>query len=181
MQSILQQVSLSPSLERTKNLHIAGVGRQHDHFCVGKFISDSNERIEAVHLRHLQVHQRNVRMVRPELLDGLATVGRFTYHHHVRLNANQTRYAVANQCMVVNRKNSNLRASGAHDLFHAFALAANFRENHEPLRADDVCDVGRKAQFHFGSRVDFAPHGQLASHECGAFPHAGQAVMSLSP
>jgi len=33
---------------------------------------------------HLQVHQCDVRMEHPELLDGLATVGRLTYHNHVR-------------------------------------------------------------------------------------------------
>src|SRR5271167_3106119 len=42
-----------------------------------------------------------------------------------------------------------------------------------------VGDAGRNAQFHFGSRVDFAPYCQLASYKCGAFPHARQAVMSL--
>src|SRR5208283_1639441 len=44
-----------------------------------------------------------------------------------------------------------------------------------------VGDAGRKAQFHFGSRVDFAPNCQLASYECGAFPHPRQAKVSLFP
>src|SRR5208337_2430556 len=126
VQSVLEQVGLSAGLDRADNLHIASVGRQHDDSCVGKFISNSNERIEAVHLRHLQVHQRNVRMVRPELLDGLATVGRLTYHHHVRLNANQPRYAIANQCMVVNCKDSNLRAGGTHAYFMPLRLPQTF-------------------------------------------------------
>src|SRR5271165_461100 len=130
MQGILEQVSLSSSLERTKNLHIAGVGRQYNHLCVGKFISDSNECLDPIHLRHLQIHQRDVGMEHPELLDGLATVGRLTDHNHVRLNANQSRYSVANQCMVVNRKDSNLRASGAHDRlrisFHALPSRQTF-------------------------------------------------------
>src|SRR5271165_1996276 len=42
-----------------------------------------------------------------------------------------------------------------------------------------MCNVGGKAQFHFGSRVDFAPNGQLTSNNGGALPHAGQSVMSL--
>ena len=107
MQRILEQVGLSTGLERTENLHVARVGRQHDNSCVGKFIANRNERVEAIHFRHLQVHQRNVRMVRPELLDGFATVGRFTYQNHVRLNANQTGDPLAYDGMIVDRKNSN--------------------------------------------------------------------------
>src|SRR5271157_1580712 len=117
MLRVLEQVGVSTGLERTDNLHVACVSRQHDDSCVGKFISNSNERIQTVHLRHLQIHQRNVRMVRPELLDGLATVGGFTYYGHVRLDPNQTGDPFPHEWMVVNCENSNLRASGAHDRF----------------------------------------------------------------
>jgi hypothetical protein len=57
---------MSASLNGTDNLRIAGVRGQHDDFCVWKFISNGNERINAIHSRHLQVHQRNVRTVHPE-------------------------------------------------------------------------------------------------------------------
>src|SRR5271157_104476 len=67
-------------------------------------------------------------MEHPELLDGLATVGRLTYHNHVRLNANETGDPVAHQCMVVNRENSNLRASGAHDRLHILFPALPSRQ-----------------------------------------------------
>jgi hypothetical protein len=66
------------------------------------------------------------------LLDGLATIGRFTYQNHIRLNADQTGDPLAHDWVVVNCKNSNLRDAGAHELLlHAFAL----RENHEGLCA----------------------------------------------
>src|SRR5208337_3486757 len=42
-----------------------------------------------------------------------------------------------------------------------------------------VGDAGRDSNFHFRSCIDFAPQCQLASYECGAFPHARQAVMTL--
>src|SRR5208337_649840 len=64
-------------------------------------------------------------------------------------------------------------------LLHAFALRANFPANQGCFASGRVGDAGRNAQFHFGSRVDFAPYCQLASYECGAFPHARQAKVSL--
>ena len=100
--------------------------------CVGKFIANRNERIDAVHFRHLQVHQRDIRVVRSELLNGIASVGCLAHQNHIGLNAYQTGDSLPHDWMVVNRKNSNLRDAGAHELLlHAFAL----RENHELLCA----------------------------------------------
>jgi hypothetical protein len=71
-------------------------------------------------------------MVRPELLNSIASVGRFAYHNHIGLNANQTGYPLAHDWMVVNGQNSNLRAAGVHELLlDVLAL----RENHELLCA----------------------------------------------
>src|SRR5208337_4416127 len=85
--------------------------------------------------------------------------------------------------MVVNRENSNLRASGAHDRSPTSCLRAAGKFSSEPrmFASGRVGDAGRNAQFHLGSRVDFAPYCQLASYECGAFPHAGQTKVSLFP
>ena len=44
-----------------------------------------------------------------------------------------------------------------------------------------VGSVSRNAQFHFGAGFWLAPHHQLASYGIGAFPHAGQAKVSLAP
>src|SRR5271157_218160 len=122
MQSILQQVSLSPCLECTENLYIAGVGRQHNNSCVGKLVANSNECVDAIHLWHLQVHQRDVGMERTELLDSLAPGGRFSYHNHVRLNANETGDPFAHKGMVINCENSNSGCVGLHCWFPASRL-----------------------------------------------------------
>ena len=58
--------------------------------------------------------------------------------------------------------------------------SSNFRENQELLCDCRVGGAGRNAQFHFGSCIDFAPHHQLTSDKCGAFPHPGQAIVSLT-
>src|SRR5580704_628788 len=132
MQSILEQIGLSTGLERTQNLRIACVCRQHDHFCIRKFVANRNQGVDAAHLRHLQVHKRDVRTVRPELLNGIAPVGCLAHQDHIALNANQTGDPLPHNWMVVNRKNSNLRDASAHELLlYAFAL----RENHGRLGA----------------------------------------------
>src|SRR5450755_4970138 len=123
---------MGTGFERTQNLHVAYIGRQHNDLRIWKLPANRNERIDAVHFRHLQIHQRDIGTVRPELLNGLATVGRLAYQNHVGLNANQSGDPLAHNWMVVNRKNSNLRDAGAHELLlYAFAL----RENHEGLCA----------------------------------------------
>ena len=110
MERVLEQVALSTGLEGAENVHIALVGRQHDHFCIRKLRSNGDERVEAIHLRHLNVHQRHIRTVRAELLDRFPTVGGFCDHGHIRLNSHEAGDPVAHQWMVVDRKNAN-RAS----------------------------------------------------------------------
>ena len=87
MERVLEQVALSTGLEGAENVHIALVGRQHDDSCIRELRSNGDERVEAIHLRHLNVHQRHVRTVRAELLDRFATVGGFCDHGHIRLNS----------------------------------------------------------------------------------------------
>ena len=94
--------------EGAKNLNVALVGRQHDNFRIGKFSPNRYDRIEAVHLRHLQVHQRDVWTMSTELLDRLAAVRGFGDQSHIRLGADEYGYALPYEGMVVNRQNSNL-------------------------------------------------------------------------
>src|SRR5690242_7999194 len=116
VQRTLKQVSLRAGLERAQNLHVASVGCQHDHFCVGGLVANGNERIEAIHLRHLHVHQRDVRTMSPELLDRLTAVAGFSDQSHVWLKRYHPRDPLAAYGMVVNRQNSDLSGAAAHDL-----------------------------------------------------------------
>ena len=76
---------------------------------IRKLRSNGDERVEAIHLRHLHVHQRHVRTVRAELLDRFPTVGGFCDHGHIRLNPHETGDPFAHQWMVVDRENANSR------------------------------------------------------------------------
>src|SRR5271165_45101 len=72
-------------------------------------------------------------------------------------------------------------ASGSFDRSPTSSLCLRGKCLRQPRTSTSgrVGNPGRNAQFHFGSRVDLAPYCQLASYECGAFPHARQAIMSL--
>ena len=99
---------------------------------------NGDERVEAIHLRHLQVHQRHVRTMRAELLDRFATVGGLCDQGHIRLDPHETGDPFAHEWMVVHRENPNGRAAAAHDASPptcAGDLEANSRDHQERLTA----------------------------------------------
>ena len=105
---------------------------------IRKLRSNGDERVEAIHLRHLHVHQRHVRTMRAELLDRLATVGGFCDHRHIRLDRHETGDPFAHQWMVVDRENPNWRAVAAHDASPPAAcrrLDGSSRDHQERLAA----------------------------------------------
>jgi hypothetical protein len=53
----LEKIPDGAGLERTKCLRIALVGREDDHSRVRPFLADRGRGRDAVHLRHLQIHQ----------------------------------------------------------------------------------------------------------------------------
>ena len=109
-----QEVPGGPGLHCSKNLRIAFVGRQHNDFRLRKFSADRQHRIEAVHLWHLQIHQRYVWPMGTKLLDSLAAIRGFADQSHVRLSADQYRDALPDQGVIVHRKNPNLRYPVTH-------------------------------------------------------------------
>jgi hypothetical protein len=84
------------------------VGRQYDDLRIWKFSSNRDDGIESVHLRHLQIHERDVWTMGTELLDRLAAVRGLGDQSHIRLGADEYGYALPYEGVVVNRQNSNL-------------------------------------------------------------------------
>jgi hypothetical protein len=72
---IFEQVTSCSCFECSKDLYIAVIRRQHNDFCFGKFSPNRDDGIQPVHLRHLQVHERDVRAMRTKLLDTRAISG----------------------------------------------------------------------------------------------------------
>jgi hypothetical protein len=62
----------------------------------------------------LQIHQRDIRLVRAELLDGFASIRCFPDQNHVCLHPDQAGNPLTNDRMVIDRKDPNLRYSSAH-------------------------------------------------------------------
>jgi hypothetical protein len=60
-----------------------------------KLGANRDQRVETVHLRHLQVHQRHVGMETSKLLDRFAPVRRFADEHHVGFIGDQPGNAVS--------------------------------------------------------------------------------------
>src|ERR1700733_754408 len=73
----LQQVSLCASLQRTYYLNVAYVSREDDDSCSGELAANRADCIDATHLRHLQVHERDIRVVLAELRHRFPSVGGF--------------------------------------------------------------------------------------------------------
>jgi hypothetical protein len=96
---------LRSRFERPKNLYVAFVGRQHDDLRVPKFSPNRRDGIEAVHLGHLQVHNRDIRPMRAKLLDCLAPIRGFRDQSHIWFVTEQDSYAFPNEDMIVNCKN----------------------------------------------------------------------------
>ena len=67
----------------------------------GKLAANRAHRVDAAHLRHLQVHQRDVRLMLAEQLDRLTSVGGFRDQFHIRLTRDQRGDAFADDGMIV--------------------------------------------------------------------------------
>jgi hypothetical protein len=92
---IFEQVTSCSCFECSKDLYIALVGRQHNDFRFGKFAPNGGDGIQAVHLRHLQVHERDVRPMRTELFQFELLVVRLANHLRRRKPAARNLYPVS--------------------------------------------------------------------------------------
>ncbi len=103
----LQEVAPCARLQCPQRLRIAGIGRQHDNARLGEFAADGDDRVEAAHFGHLQIHQRDIRDMRPKLLNGLAAGRRVCNQLHVGLGVYQGGDARAHELVIVDGENAN--------------------------------------------------------------------------
>src|ERR1700737_4761252 len=102
-QETLEKVGPSAGFESAQNLNISRVSRQDDDSRHREFPENRDHGVDAVHFRHLQIHQGYIRTMNSELLDGLAAVGSLGNQCHVRLTGQKGGDALAEEGMVVNR------------------------------------------------------------------------------
>ena len=82
-------------LERPQNLDISYVSGQHDDSCPSEFATNRDDGLDAVHLRHLQIHQCHIRPVHSKLLYRLKAIGSLCDEFHVGLSGQELRDSVA--------------------------------------------------------------------------------------
>src|SRR5215471_916280 len=127
MQGVFQQITPRAGFDRAQYLSVSGVRGQHDDSRLWNLIANRHECVQPVHLRHLQIHHHNVRVVRPELLDRLASVRGLPYDAHVRLAADEPSDALTHNGMVVDHEDSNRAGLGTHPF-----SSGSFLENLPP-------------------------------------------------
>src|SRR5262249_20879987 len=79
-----------------------------------------DDRIEPVHLGHLEIHERDVRTMGTELLDSFLPVRTLGNHFHVCLARHQRRDAAAQDGMIVNSEDPNDVGRRDHELAPVF-------------------------------------------------------------
>jgi hypothetical protein len=127
----LRSISAGPGLDSTQSLYIPLKSCQYDDPRVGEFAKDYVHRLDAALLRHLQIHQGNIRAVQPEGFNSLLAVRSLTHQDHVLLNLNDCRNACPQQGMVVYGENPDLVLNGhAGQLFPLTARKIRFQLNH---------------------------------------------------
>ena len=107
VQQAFQEIRASPDFHGAQDLDIAAISGQHNDAGLEKFAANGNQRIQAIHFRHLQVHQSDVRAVRPELLNRFPAIGGLRNQAHVRLGGQKRGDAATEQGMIVDRQNPN--------------------------------------------------------------------------
>src|SRR5215472_2518478 len=103
-------------------MNVAGVSGEYDESRVRKLAANGDHGIDAVPIRHLQVHERDIGIVFTELLDGLMSIGSFSDNLHVRLIANESGDPFAEKGVIIYYENSNRLEVNAHVLLFVFLL-----------------------------------------------------------
>src|SRR5438445_12459537 len=97
----LQNVRPGTRLQRAVREYIPHISSQHDHFGIGPPVANRDHGVYATHLRHLQVHQCDVRLALTVTLDCLETVRGLSHQLHVRLSFYEGGDSVAQQRVLV--------------------------------------------------------------------------------
>ena len=100
---VLQQEAARPGVERVEQVVVAVEGR-HDHHVSEVLGDEVAGGLDAVHPRHLDVHQDDVGARRAGLLDGLEAVGRLGHDLDVVLDRQHHREPRAHHRVVVDEE-----------------------------------------------------------------------------
>ena len=123
--------------------------------------------IDAIHHRHLQVHEGDIRTMGSELVDRLAAIGSLSNQFQIGLNGQQRGHTLAEEGMVVDREDANRSAASVHQSLPSLRIGSE----PPPPAGRTVGNGTRNAQFHLCTRSDFAPQTELRADLLGALAH----------
>src|SRR5580704_8447257 len=128
------------------------MGRQNDDSCIRELPANCSGGIDTVHLRHLQVHQRDVRLMFPKQFERLAPIGSLANQLHTLFALNQRSDALANERMIVYCQNS-------------YHVSSHFLSKYPQTRSASrhgVSDRTCQAQLDLRAAAEAAPNGQVS-------------------
>ena len=97
----LKEVSHRACLESARCLYIARVGGEDDDASARELFTNGKNCFNTVHLRHLQIHERDVWSLLPECNDSLPPVCSFTYELHIPLGLERESNTIPDERMIV--------------------------------------------------------------------------------
>src|SRR6266851_10209786 len=111
----LQYVTPRTSFNSAQHLDVACIRRQNDDASIGEFAANAHDCLDAVQSRHLKIHQRYVRPVHSELIDGFLSVGGFRDQLHVGFSVDERCDPLEEEGMIVYGKNPDRARISAHE------------------------------------------------------------------
>ena len=101
----LEQVALRTGLKRTQDALVCIKRREHDHPRLWGRFTQPVDRLHAVHLRHFQVEEDHVGVVRAGQPHRFAAAGGLTHHLEIRLRAQHGDQPIAHNRVIVYNQN----------------------------------------------------------------------------
>src|SRR3989454_5687233 len=111
----LQYVSPRTSFKSAQHLDVACVRRQDNDAGIGEFGSNTDDCLDAVQGRHLEIHQRYIRPVQSELVDSFLPVRGFRHQLHIGFTVDECCDPLAEDSMVVDGEDPNGVRIDAHE------------------------------------------------------------------
>ena len=106
---VFQQIGDRPGLQRPIDVLVALVSGHYNDLGGREFRADRANRFDTAHIRHPQIHERDVRLMLAILLQAFPSGRCRPDHGHIRFRADRRRQSGADHRMIIDYQNSNLR------------------------------------------------------------------------
>src|SRR4029077_1824596 len=95
---------------------------QHDNPGIVVFVPNPIDGFDAVEVRHLKIHERNVWSMQSKLFDRLLPVRRLSHELHIGLRVHECGNSLTEKRMIIDSQNPDQSRIGAHESSHSKQL-----------------------------------------------------------